>query len=159
MADAASSCPSELCSDPNASGLVQLVVGAHAQQRQALVLAQVLRVSRELMSADGATLTDTPLMQAGIDSLAATEVASRLRELSGVALSPTLLFEEPTPRAVASHLLDLIAISSVSSGDDAPLRLPLLQPSLRPRRRPPPPPAPPPVPPSQPSPPPPPQQQ
>ena len=34
-------CLSE-CSDPNASDLVQLLVGAQAQQRQALVMAQVL---------------------------------------------------------------------------------------------------------------------
>ena len=51
----------------------------------------------------------TPLMEAGIDSLAATELSSRLRSLTGVALSPTLVFEQPTPRAVAAHLVELVA--------------------------------------------------
>jgi len=49
---------------------------------------------------------DAPLMEAGVDSLAATELSSRLRSLTGVALSPTIVFEQPTPRAVAAHLLE-----------------------------------------------------
>ena len=53
--------------------------------------------------------SDTPLMEAGVDSLAATELATRLRNLSGVALSPTLMFEQPSPRAIASHLVDQLA--------------------------------------------------
>ena len=52
---------------------------------------------------------ETPLMEAGIDSLAATELSARLRALTGVPLSPTLVFEQPTPRAVAAHLLEQIA--------------------------------------------------
>ena len=45
-------------------------------------------------------------MEAGIDSLAATELSSRLRSLMGVALSPTLMFEHPTARAIAAHLIE-----------------------------------------------------
>ena len=48
----------------------------------------------------------TPLMEAGIDSLAATELSSRLRAATGLALSPTLVFEQPTPRAIAAHVLE-----------------------------------------------------
>ena len=66
-----------------------------------------MRVVRELTGAPAASLTpETPLMEAGVDSLAATELSSRLRSLTGVALSPTIVFEQPTPRAVAAHLLE-----------------------------------------------------
>ena len=69
--------------------------------------AAVLRVARELTGAPAAALaTDTPLMEAGVDSLAATELSLRLRSLTGVALSPTLLFEQPTPRAIAAHIVE-----------------------------------------------------
>eukprot|EP00964_Phaeocystis_antarctica_P071200 scaffold43398_cov61-Phaeocystis_antarctica.AAC.1 len=48
-------------------------------------------------------------MEAGIDSLAATELSSRLRAATGLLLSPTLVFEQPTPRAIAAHVLEQLA--------------------------------------------------
>jgi polyene macrolide polyketide synthase len=70
----------------------------------------VLSVARELSgAADAALDAETPLMEVGVDSLAATELSSRLRSLTGVALSPTLVFEHPTARAVAAHLIELAA--------------------------------------------------
>ena len=70
----------------------------------------MLRVVRELTGAADASLTaETPLMEAGVDSLAATELSSRLRDVSGMALSATLVFEQPTPRAIAAHLLEQLA--------------------------------------------------
>ena len=75
--------------------------------RRAHVEAAVLRVVRELVGVSVATLrAETPLMEAGIDSLAATELASRLRAVTGVDLSPTIVFDQPTSRAVALHLLE-----------------------------------------------------
>ena len=71
----------------------------------------VLRVVRELSIIGELSELDveTPLMQAGIDSLATTELSSRLRALAGVALSPTLVFEHPTPRSVAAYLINQLA--------------------------------------------------
>jgi acyl transferase domain-containing protein len=43
-------------------------------------------------------------MEAGIDSLAATELSMQLRALTGVALPATLVFEQPTARAIADHM-------------------------------------------------------
>jgi polyketide synthase 7 len=65
----------------------------------------VLRAVRELTGdAEASVTASTPLMEAGIDSLAATELSSRLRAGTGLALSPTLVFEQPTPRAIAAHV-------------------------------------------------------
>ena len=85
-------------------------------QRRAHVEASVLRVVRELASSYLAEVdADTPLLEAGIDSFAGTELSSRLRALTDIAPSNTLHFEQPTPRAVAKHLLDLIGDGSAPS--------------------------------------------
>ena len=75
--------------------------------------AAVMRIVRELTGAPAASLTaETPLMEAGVNSLAATRLATQLRAHTGVALSPTLVFQFPTPRAIVSHLLDISSSSS-----------------------------------------------
>ena len=73
------------------------------------VEAAVLRVVHELTGVSTVLAAETPLMEAGVDSLAATELASRLRALTSVTLSPTLIFEQPTPREITSHLLGKLA--------------------------------------------------
>ena len=60
---------------------------------------------QELVGTSDVT-TDTPLMEAGIDSLAATELANRLQPVLGISLSPTLVFEQPTPRAITAHVVE-----------------------------------------------------
>ena len=98
------------------SALAVSVAGLRASQRHEHVEASVLRVVRELSGAGAASLrAETPLLEAGVDSLAATELSSRLRSLTGVALSPTLVFEQPTPRAIAAHLLEQAGPSTAAS--------------------------------------------
>ena len=57
----------------------------------------------------------TPLMDAGIDSLAATELAGRLRDLSGVEITGTAMFDHPTPRALASHMVEHLVGTQVAA--------------------------------------------
>ena len=45
-------------------------------------------------------------MDAGLDSNGTTELTTRLRMLTGMEVSPTLVFEQPTARAIVAHLLD-----------------------------------------------------
>ena len=98
------------------SQLEQRLFAMPLSERSGHVDACVLRVVRELAGASSASVrADTPLMEAGVDSLAATELSSRLRSLTGAALSPTIVFEQPTPRAIAAHLLEHLASSHVSS--------------------------------------------
>jgi 3-oxoacyl-(acyl-carrier-protein) synthase/acyl carrier protein len=89
-------------------------------QRRAHVEDAILRVVRELTGTPATSITsETPLMEAGVDSLAATELSSRLQILTGVSLSSTLVFEQPTSRAVAAHLLE-----QVGGAAEAPRMMP-----------------------------------
>jgi len=90
--------------------LANTLAALSAPQRQPHVESLVLRAVRELTGdAQASVSPSTPLMEAGIDSLAATELSSRLRAATGLALSPTLVFEQPTPRAIAAHVLEQLA--------------------------------------------------
>ena len=97
------------------SAPVNQELSAFAQQLSLLPVSQrhghsvtvILNLVRQLSgSADAALSGDEPLLEMGIDSLAATELASQLRELTHADLPATLVFEQPTPRAIATHLID-----------------------------------------------------
>ena len=50
---------------------------------------------------------DTPLMDAGIDSLAASELVQQLSDEFQVELPATLLFDHPSVASISSHLTGL----------------------------------------------------
>ena len=64
-------------------------------------------------------------MEAGVDSLAATELSSRLRTLTGVALSWTIVFDHPTAFAIAAHLLEHVSDADLESAVPAAPRVSL----------------------------------
>jgi thioesterase domain-containing protein/aryl carrier-like protein len=75
--------------------------GWGAEALEALVL-------RETRAAVGPEVgADTPLMAAGLDSLALLELVARLRETSGLQLTPQMIVESNTPRTAAARLLVL----------------------------------------------------
>ena len=112
--------PCEVCEgapfSKSSSELAKVLMPLAPAEQRVYVEERVLRVVRELTGTPATALgADVPLMQAGVDSLATTELSSRLRMLTGVPISPTLVFEYPTPRAVATHLLHQVAdVVSVS---------------------------------------------
>jgi len=73
----------------------------------ATLLTEVLSTVKDLTGVNALT-ADMPLMEAGIDSLASTELASRLRSLTGLAIAPTAALEYPTPRGLATHLISQV---------------------------------------------------
>ena len=104
----AAAAPSASPSAPAATGpLTDALAALPPARQQPHVEALVLGVLRELTGAADVG-AGTPLMEAGVDSLAATEMSMRLRAATGLPLSPTLVFEHPTPRDIAAHLLSQI---------------------------------------------------
>ena len=60
-------------------------------------------ISMAVLEVQGTTIAvDTPLMSAGLDSIAATELANVLAERLDTELPQTVLFDHPTIGAVAS---------------------------------------------------------
>jgi len=83
----------------------------HNDQQQ-LVESIVRKATIDLTGSGGTSDLDTPLVEAGVDSLAATELVSQLRSLSGLALSPSTATEYPTPRLLAAHLVEQLRAST-----------------------------------------------
>ena len=80
--------------------LAQLPQAEHRAHVEKVVLALVEEVSDQ--QGIGA---EVPLMEAGVDSLAATELVRRLWQLSAKPLPTTLLFECPTVSAIVGRIL------------------------------------------------------
>nr|WP_268239977.1 type I polyketide synthase [Streptomyces fuscichromogenes] len=60
-----------------------------------------------------------PFREAGFDSLASVELRNRLGAATGLTLSPTLVFDYPTPAAVIDHLVELAAGANSSTAPGA----------------------------------------
>jgi len=85
--------------------------------------AAVTRAVRGLLGEEvsGEIEVEAPLMEMGLDSLAATELVRELSEEFGLQLPPTLLFDYPTITALAEHLQSQLQIGAAPteySSDD-----------------------------------------
>jgi len=78
--------------------------------------AVVREVAAELLPSASA---DAPLMEAGLDSLGAVELRTRLSSRLGAELPETLVFDFPTARQLTAHLLSLTAPGTPGSADSA----------------------------------------
>ena len=88
-----------MCIRDSAKTLAPLTEAARFEYVQSAVL----RIMREQSDLPATSLeSDAPLMEAGVNSLAATEFATRPRSFAGV-------LEHPSPRAITSHLVEQIA--------------------------------------------------
>ncbi|MGN5635487.1 SDR family NAD(P)-dependent oxidoreductase [Streptomyces sp. AC154] len=60
-----------------------------------------------------------PFREAGFDSLASVELRNRLGAETGLTISPTLVFDYPTPGAVIDHLVELAAGTDTAEAEAA----------------------------------------
>ncbi|WP_440901546.1 phosphopantetheine-binding protein, partial [Actinosynnema sp.] len=62
---------------------------------------------------------DVAFRDLGVDSLAAVELRNRACAATGAKLTPTAVFDHPTPRALAEHLAEHLAAAGDSAAPDA----------------------------------------
>ncbi|MFJ9342288.1 type I polyketide synthase [Streptomyces sp. NPDC101733] len=89
------------------AALSRRLATAPPHERSGLLLAEVQALAAEVLGHtedDEEIDPDDPLADWGLDSLAAVELRNRLAVATDSTLAPTLLFDFPTPRAVAVHL-------------------------------------------------------
>ncbi|MFJ2114820.1 type I polyketide synthase, partial [Streptomyces sp. NPDC087850] len=90
-----------------ASGLRERLRGTPESERAALLLTVVRTESAAVLGhADAGTIRgDKAFSDVGFDSLTAVELSARLRGLTGLELPASLVFDYPTPQALAGYLL------------------------------------------------------
>ncbi|WP_416610751.1 type I polyketide synthase [Micromonospora sp. LOL_025] len=113
--------PGGEATDP-ARALRDRLAGAPAGDRHPILLDLVrARVATVLGHASpGAVEADRDFLELGFDSLTALELRDALRQETGAELSATLLFDHPTPTALAHHLLgQLVGADAAGATPDA----------------------------------------
>ncbi|MFJ7226695.1 type I polyketide synthase, partial [Streptomyces sp. NPDC098090] len=80
------------------------LTGRDPEERQALSLDLVRRTITEVLGIHGTIDAERGLMDLGFDSLTALELRERLVSATGMQLASTLVFDHPTPAALARHL-------------------------------------------------------
>ncbi len=103
----------------------QLTAAAPAQRHHLLVRHIQARAAAILGHASPAAVhPGQPFNQQGFDSLTAVELRNQLTAATGLALPPALIFDHPTPAALARHLLTLLTGQHPAAPATAPARGP-----------------------------------
>ncbi|AQA11939.1 type I polyketide synthase [Streptomyces malaysiensis] len=114
--------------------LAQQLAGASADEAEAIVLGLVRAQVAAVLGYAGPEAVDPrrAFSEVGFDSLTAVELRNRLTAVSGVRLPATLIFDYPTPAALAEYLRaeaqgsqeDAAApVAAATAGDDEPIAI------------------------------------
>src|SRR5690606_18247826 len=87
------------------SNLAQQLAILDPEKRPRVLLELVRNEASAALGAPTTVPNDQPLQELGLDSLMAVELRNRLQNLSGLRLPATLLFDYPSPSALANMLL------------------------------------------------------
>jgi acyl transferase domain-containing protein/acyl carrier protein len=81
--------------------------GSSARERQRATLEIVRAETAAVLGHKRAAAVEVqhPFKDLGFDSLAAVELRKRLQRVTGLRLAPTVVFDHPTPRRLAEHVL------------------------------------------------------
>ncbi|MCK8435150.1 SDR family NAD(P)-dependent oxidoreductase [Streptomyces sp. D2-8] len=84
--------------------LTDRLAGLDETEQLTVVLDAVSAEITRVLGRSGAVDPERPLQSSGFDSLTSVELRNRLATLTGLRLPATLVFDHPTPRALAAHL-------------------------------------------------------
>ncbi|MGH3375519.1 MAG: type I polyketide synthase, partial [Actinoallomurus sp.] len=106
--------------DDEAAGLGAELAAMPAARRSAAVLKLVRAKAAEVLGHSGVDMVgaDRAFRDLGFDSLASVELRNQLGAATGLSLSATLVFDHPTPAALAEHVLAELAPAAGGAGDD-----------------------------------------
>ncbi|MFF8838687.1 type I polyketide synthase [Streptomyces sp. NPDC015130] len=93
------------------TGLVWGAEDLDEEGRREAVLAMVMRQAASVLRCDSpeSVPVDRPLREIGFDSLTAVEFRNRVNRMTGLQLPPGVVFEHPTPVALAARISDELA--------------------------------------------------
>ncbi|MFC7310641.1 thioester reductase domain-containing protein [Streptomyces monticola] len=102
--------------------LAEILVGLdEAEQRKAVLEAVLDRIAGVLGHPDTSALeAEQPLTSLGFDSLTSVELRNRLGELTGGKLPATLVFDHPTPLALAAYIRGRLLGEGTDEADGSP---------------------------------------
>jgi acyl carrier protein len=91
------------------------------EERAAIVLEELRRhIATVLGHGSGQDIDPgRPFQELGFDSLSAVELRNRLAAAAGMQLPPTLVFDYPTPAALAGYLADRCGADGAGTAEDA----------------------------------------
>jgi len=103
-------------SDTAGPGFAERLAGLSDTERERLLSDLVRAEAAAVLGYTGSDVisVDKAFREQGIDSLTAVEMRDRLRTSTGLPLPSALVFDYPTPRAVAGYLLARLVVSEES---------------------------------------------